>query len=382
MNINIEFHEGSEIIKFFLKHKCFQEKNREILSKEEIKLIIRGLLKSIDLPDFLSAYPDSIYNEFILRELSLLLWNTTTTPIRKYLIDKEISPSAINIKKTSNNRIKARILGAEGLYPNTAIGQNKNILSFKNGVPLLITEDNDTDYSSEIQFINSEELKMSAAIMLTIESRTGALYFDNHNLISINAQSLDGLNNQTIVDLLFELLLIKSTRDERPSFFTTQEVSLSRYKFYDFEKTGKEFSEIYNSINRNDELLMRVLFYLVKSRMLWSNTSFGEDAIANVFFALEGTLLLIQRKQNLSDKQIDLSELKKFFINTFLNGENLFEFIQEGYDKRISIVHAHPNDGVEWTPFLMADDYFEYEEILKMLLVYVLTGKVIEDKQC
>lgn len=108
--------------------------------------------------------------------------------------------------------------------------------------------------------------------------------------------------------------------------------------------------------------------------MLWGNPCFGEDAIANVMFCLEGTLLLVQRRQGLSDEKIDIKALDGIFKAAFDRGEELFDFIKEGYDKRISIVHPSPTEGPKWIPQLLADDFYEYYDVARMLLIYLASG--------
>ncbi len=109
--------------------------------------------------------------------------------------------------------------------------------------------------------------------------------------------------------------------------------------------------------------------------MLWHNWNFGEEAIANVFFSLEGCVHLIQEKQGVHQAGLDLKKIRDVFVDNFENGDDLFEFIQEAYEKRIAIVHAKPFGTPEWTPFLMADDFYDYFDVAKALINYVLTDR-------
>ena len=196
-------------------------------------------------------------------------------------------------------------------------------------------------------------------------------------VIYLNERALIGLNNNDIINLLFELLLIKKREIDFTSSFPGNGFYLSPFQFNNFNNIT-DFNNIYDNIDEKDQLLLRTLFYFVKSSMLWNNRCFGEDAISNVLFSIEGALLLLQRKNGYSEKNINREALTEIFLNTFNNGKELFEFIQEGYDKRISIVHANPKNGAEWSPFLMADDYYEFYNILRMLLNYIIIDKIIE----
>lgn len=124
---------------------------------------------------------------------------------------------------------------------------------------------------------------------------------------------------------------------------------------------------------------MRTSSYFIKAILLWSNPVFGEDAIANVCFGLEGCLFLIQRKHGNRGAKINLAQLETIFEKVFPSGTELFEFITEAYEKRISIVHPLPRWGAEWSPPLYAADYYEYLDICKSLLNYVLIERIIEE---
>lgn len=112
--------------------------------------------------------------------------------------------------------------------------------------------------------------------------------------------------------------------------------------------------------------------------MLWQNKNFGEDAIANVMFCLEGCLRLMFRKYSTSNKEFNIKELKSIFQTLFSNVEGLFSYLEKGYEKRISLIHAEPDWGAEWSPFLFADDFFEYFNICRELLNLVLIDRKIE----
>jgi len=114
--------------------------------------------------------------------------------------------------------------------------------------------------------------------------------------------------------------------------------------------------------------------------MLWDNRNFQEEAIANVFFCLEGCLHLIQEKHGVHQTGLDLDRLRKIFSNNFRNGESLFDFIVEAYEKRIAIVHAKPFGCSEWSPFLLADDFYEYFQIARELMNFILINRILESQ--
>ena len=378
VNENV-FPEENAIKNIFTKYEYFQKSNRSCPSSNEIKKVIINILEIMNLPNFLSSYPEDVYNQYILDELANVLWNSASSALRHYLMNQEIYQTTHTDSKNSR-WLKGRILGLEGNYPNIELEKDNNIYSFRNGIPILITDDNrNNDDYSEVSFLNESELRFSSSIILAPQYPGCNFYFDNYFVTRIDNRGFQKLSNQNIVNLMFELLYTKIRKSDRPTFFSGQDIATKSFRFQRFDDNIVDFNRIYDNINTNDQLTMRTLFYLVKSSMLWANMCFGEDAISNVLFSIEGALLLLQRKEGHSDRNIDIEFLDKIFANTFNSGEELFEFIQEGYEKRISIVHAYPRDGVKWTPFLMADDFYEYFDISRMLLVYIILDKIIED---
>jgi len=71
--------------------------------------------------------------------------------------------------------------------------------------------------------------------------------------------------------------------------------------------------------------------------------------------------------------------LKKIFIENIQHGENLFEFIQERYSTRITLVHPEPEWGAEWKPFITAEDFYDYFKISRSLLNFILIDEYPDD---
>lgn len=274
---------------------------------------------------------------------------------------------------------KGRILGPLGSYPNIAIDFGKVRYAPFHGIPLLISilEHDESEYT-ELGYLNELELVAAAAIMLSDKYPRFHFYFEPENEISFGKPALDKLSEQEQNSLFYELLSFR-LRPDRPRVIfqpSTSALSPAAYAYPPFEFVT-EAHEIFEACTITDQLLLRTLFFLQKGNMLWLNRVFSEDAVANVFFSLEGCLLLLQRKYGGSPSKIDLQLLTKLFKDHFERGEELFEFIKEAYDKRIEIVHPSPISGANWQPFLLADNYYEYFDIARELLNFVLIERRI-----
>jgi len=374
MNESINSYENNAIKEFFLTNSYFKKNSTQRPDKKEITSAIKKIIEFLELPNFVSQYSHEIYNEYILEYLVLLLWNIRLpTTLRKHLIENEILP--FRYRENAKYK-KARIGGVEGDYPNIAINNQEMHYIHKSGMPLLITDN--TEYITEISFLNEAELKFASSLLITPGFPRFNFYFEEYNQININILGLVGLSSNEVANFLFEMVFLQSTRWGRSGFFVKKGISNEPYRFQPFEDKLELFIKIYSKISGEDQLLMRTLFYLVKSRMLWANMCFGEDAISNVLFSIEGGLLLLQRKNGINEKQINLPFLSEFFKNNFSHGEDLFDFIREGYDKRVSIVHPNPRSGAEWKPYLIADDFYEYFDVSQLILYYVITDELIE----
>jgi len=60
------------------------------------------------------------------------------------------------------------------------------------------------------------------------------------------------------------------------------------------------------------------------------------------------------------------------------DGEGTFEFIEEGYFTRISLVHPEPKWGAEWNPYVHTSDFREYFQLTKIILNWALAEREIE----
>lgn len=378
MNNEISWGEEYPISELFSKYDYFKKGNRSCPTKEGIRNILTNTIEAMGLPNFLSSFPEDVYNQYILEGFAIVLWNSVSSALRLNLSRQNITPSTLTFTKKSEV-LKGRILGIEGYYPNIEVRKDNNSYSFRNSIPFLITNDEKSYIgNSDVSFLNEAELRFSASVILSPNYPRCSFYFDNYYVTRIDKRAFDGLSHQEMSDLMFELLNIRTVKEKRPTFFSGQEIGAKPYRFQKFDENMDDFNSLYDGIDKNDQLTMRTLFYLVKSSMLWANMCFGEDAISNALFSVEGALLLLQRKEGHSDRNINIDLLTEIFRNSFNRGEQLFDFIREGYEKRVSIVHACPKSGVEWTPFLMADDFYEYFNISRMLLVYIILDRVTD----
>ena len=93
---------------------------------------------------------------------------------------------------------------------------------------------------------------------------------------------------------------------------------------------------------------------------------------------LEGCLHLIQKIYGDYKPQLNRQLLQQVFKDDIPDGENYYNFISEGYELRISLIHAEPKWGAKWDPFVTMDDFYDYYKINRLLLNFILIGRTFD----
>jgi hypothetical protein len=101
-----------------------------------------------------------------------------------------------------------------------------------------------------------------------------------------------------------------------------------------------------------------------------------------LFYALEGCLLLFQEIAGVSTERLNRKFLRSSLERIYKDGGFLFDLIEEAMGwggTRARLIHPHLAESDGWTPFLMADDWFEYDRLVRALLTYLVAGDTFED---
>ena len=348
------------VYKMFTKNELFNE-DVEQTSVKNIEDLIDTCLELLNKPVPPIELQPYIYNTEILFLLLIDLWNKLSYEKRKDLIDKHRGIK--NIGKTlPQERIKYRfrILNPQGTYSNRPFSIDTTVLYTNiNGMPVLITKENleSDSYTSEISILNEYELLASIGVILNSPRHRLHFVFDDKS-ITVSKELYESIPEKLKYPFISEMISL---------FIKIQSPEMYRYSDHSESEISTMIDSI-KSIKLTDEAFLRTAFLTMKGRMLWQHRIFGEDAITNVFFALEGTLHLIQKAYGKDIRRLDFTFLKKVFKDNIERGEELLDFIKEAYDKRTEIVHPVRDNGSNWCPFLIADDFYEYYEIVIDLL--------------
>jgi hypothetical protein len=251
-----------------------------------------------------------------------------------------------------------------------------------NSRPSIITLnkiDSEKKYSNDswIYWISRTELKFATSLILSDSGTQLFPYFNPYDTISLNYEDVKDIPNEKIYYFLNRWMDIKNVfiQPDGNMFNRNPRPDISAYSYSNFDAKKSGFNNIFDAFSIRDHLLMRTSNYLLKALMNRRNLLFQEEAILNSFFALEGSLHLLQRKYGDKSTKLNRELLRDVFKNklTFLpQGEGTYEFIEEGYFTRISLVHPQPRWGAEWNPYVDSEDFRDYFGISKMILAWVL----------
>lgn len=367
-----------DLFKFFEEFDA----NLTSLSKAELEKLFLYCIESLNIP-----FPNKELLQYFINIhfIELLLIRVHNKLPLDYRIQKKSQLFERLQAPKSKYFCQYREFGPLGSYPDIEIIRGNCHYSHVQCYPLLLTKNSyatETEFTnySEVTWLTRNEAKIASCMICSPEYGYFSLDFRGQNTIRIDYNFIKPIPTHLRIRVLSEVLQylnVFSPIDGGP-FSREPKQDITYYNFVNFKESYESFKRLFDSFSIRDHLLLRTSNYFVKASMLWMSQVFGEDAIANTMFCLEGCLLLIQRKHKASPKKINLSLLKSIIENTYPFGKSLFEFIKEGYEKRISIVHPSPRWGAGFYPFLLADDYYEYYDVCKLLLNYVLIDRVLD----
>jgi hypothetical protein len=277
--------------------------------------------------------------------------------------------------------IQFRELQVYGFYPNIEISRGNCHYIIRQGYPYLITYNAGPASfpDSEVAWITKNELRFALSVALASQSNFHHLSFGYPMGVHVPYKYYASIPKSQQHAFLIEWARFHDASTPMGHIFgRLTKPDFTAFNYSQFSDAVVPFKKIFDSVHLSDDLLLRTASFFVKANMLWMNPVFGEDAAANTLFAIEGCLLLLQRKHGKQARQIDLRFLKTLFIDKFSYGEGSFEAIREAYDKRIELVHVAPKWGTKWSPYLMADDFYAYRDAVKSFLNYVLIDRLLE----
>ncbi|MES2654406.1 MAG: hypothetical protein V4620_02400 [Bacteroidota bacterium] len=281
--------------------------------------------------------------------------------------------------------LRFRILGNLGTYPIHEIKCNKTWYSNFGHRPNIITInkiESEDQFSNDswLYWISRRELKFATCVVLSTEYNNFFPYFNPFDTISINTIYTNKIPEQKLLEFLNQWLDIKNSfiKPDNGIFNRGPRPDIATYKYDKFDYSKNGFEKLFSSYSIRNHLLLRTSNCLIKALMNRKNLLFQEEAVINSFLALEGSLHLLQEKYGDTSTKLNRELLRSVFKNEikFLpDGEGTFEFIQESYSTRISLVHPQPKWGAQWHPYVDHESLRDNFGLTKIILNWVIAER-------
>jgi len=362
-------------------------KDKTQLKQAELEKLFNSLIELHEIP-----FPPTELRKFflhpnIIKDLLLEVFNSDSlTRDDRFGMKESFKELNKLIQwKRSAFSINFRILAPGGNYPNIELERASSKYTFNNQFPVLITKNrNKKDIWADTSILNwltRMELKFATAVMCAPEKGLFHFQFTSYNSLNIDNDCFEYIPNELRVYFLRELLDLQRrfTPIGVRSWNRKPLPDVKEYEFSDYQKSADAFKQIYDKFSIQDDLLLRTCNYFVKAIMHWDNHINAEEAITNNFMCLEGCLHLIQKKYGDNKTQLNRKLLYSVFQKDITNGENLYDFIIEGYGKRNALVHPEPHSGAQWDTSIISEDFYEYFNISRMLLNFILIDRLLDD---
>jgi hypothetical protein len=284
--------------------------------------------------------------------------------------------------------ILVRAYSPLGFYP-------AETLSHPQGVFVL---DDDLIYSAVPEFevhieghppdrmwINPAEIRLLSALVLSVQHRSGKVYaYPDILPARVELDDQEELTDISTQEYLKEKLVDEiSSResDHNPLFYTPvpQPPRFSEH-VYQHNENASDLThqrEVLESIDFEDDLLIRGLGALLKSELLNVHQVFHTEACLSLYIAMEASMHIIYRRLEADMENPGPEDASRYLAHAFNNNRMPDRYFGEFYDDRIRTVH--PNS-VKFGAFpyapLSADDYYDLYYALRSVYDFLVTGRI------
>lgn len=362
-------------------------------------------------PSHLSPIADIIMEELHLSSQDLLLRQIsshpyTITQFGKVLVRSNYvpldGPSEPLIRRIRDQLWKdeaerqfltiRRFLPTGGYYYGYNLFTKEAAYVILNAAPIVITSSTEPwrrelMYETELGLLTRLEVKIISTLFFSSYSWRGPFFYFIFGPDPIDIPASLGLDPGSSLSpaTLPRLSLVLEVFDRfglvESHVATHPQPPQGTFKFRQQPLDPSRSSHFYDSFDLQDNLALRTAFLLIKSASLWSYGGhiYGEDAAANLFFALEGCLHLIHRRIS-SSPNFQFAPVLKHIETLFTSKPGYAGMLEDAHEKQVQIVHPEPRVDIGWLPNLMADDFYENFGMANDLFYYAITGDTLPDE--
>ena len=356
------------------------------------KVLGNQIIEHLEMHRGQTFVTDIVTHPYIVKEYAMYLigrYGEEYFESRKEQHEKMKELSSLDCSVGMQVRIR-RFLPTSGPYFGHSFRTDDGIYTFWNNEPVLITKlrkkwQDELMGNTAMSVMTRLEVKTIASIMFSNYTAHGPTcnFIFSEEYHDLPASLVFG-NIDTIPDTIAERANIAINVIERMSLrdrfgFKSKLLEIYPYQFRTFNFDIARTRKFFDSFNLNDGLALRTAFLLIKSASLWDTSGiiFGEEATANMFFALEGCLRLIHRRAFPGEK-FQIKPTVQHVEEKFPHEPEYSSWmIEDAYDRRIQIVHPESRTHIGWLPDLSADDFYENYGMVNNMLYYAITGDIL-----
>jgi hypothetical protein len=137
-------------------------------------------------------------------------------------------------------------------------------------------------------------------------------------------------------------------------------------------------AEIFSAVSSDDDLMMRGLHALLKSRMVAMHAEFAEEANYALYVALDALFSLVRRQlMKAGNPNPSSYDAQNFVHHLFNENESGMRFFEEFYDDRIMTMHPDNRYGIfRHAPISHCDFHSLFEMVREVYREFALFSKI------
>ncbi|MDD3646072.1 MAG: hypothetical protein PHH06_01535 [Candidatus Gracilibacteria bacterium] len=351
--------------------ETYYKNNNTILWKKELDNLLTDIClyyglsklmidKIILIGDY-SLYSEIIYNKFILKyNLNDEVLSNNNTKFLNITNDKK--DKYFHIYGIESNK-NMSLPGEEFLIKKSGYIINR-------GTPYFITES-----KTWLSIKDEDEISGNTGMIKDLNILLGCLLLSK-NLRLPNINLKEGFVIK-LPNTIYKNKITKKTLNYiKENIYIYEYVfnlhSTSQYNL-NIEISKERFLKLYSLIDRDNHILLKILFYIYKSSLLYYNRIFFEESIGLLFFSLDGIIKLIMEKY-------DINKVKDVwgFLHENFGIIDLSDFIEELYDIRVEYTHAMNDISYDWC-LNTNIHYYEIADIVGTLIEIYLYDKNLKN---
>ncbi|MCB2199639.1 hypothetical protein KQI63_09555 [bacterium] len=278
------------------------------------------------------------------------------------------------------------ILTPLGFYPlNSFIIDDVGYIANKDICYCIIPNDKSFrhDPYSDMQIFRSKEVVLYSALLLAIPDQQGInIFYPDPDTIALsinNIKMTEGWFNSFVTPIIKKHIVNerKGTRRRyspvEKLIYRTPLIGGRSYEYRDDSNVNNDAQNLYCQIDKNNKVLMRGLYALLKSNMLHVHRMFLEEATMMLYISMESSRVLvldILKKEGINKPTYE--DAAKYIYDVFGGPYALEGYFKYDFNKRAVVVHPKSKFGRMSYPDLEADDYYDLFDDMRSVYKHIV----------